>query len=151
MKEELIFGEQIKGIDYRYRPGSYGIVVNSQYQICIVRTATGYALPGGGIEEGETLEQALLREVNEETGFIVSVQQALGTAIHFTHSETEGYIKKGCFYYSCLFRAIEKAPSEKDHTPEWCTYTEALDRLKEKEQAHHWAVRTFFSSETHHP
>ena len=151
MEGLFIFGDQLDGIDYRHRPGAYGIVVNSQYQICIVRTATGYALPGGGIEAGETQEQALLREVNEETGFIVSVQQALGTAIHYTHSETEGYIKKECFYYSCLFRAIEKAPSEADHTPEWCTYTEALDRLKDKEQAHHWAVSIFFSSGIHHP
>lgn len=146
MKEQPIFGEQLDGIDYRHRPGSYGLVVNSLYQICIVRTATGYALPGGGIEPDETKEQALLREVSEETGFVVSIQQPMGTAIHYTHSETEGYIKKECFYYSCLFRSIEKAPTEMDHTPEWCSYMEALDKLKEKEQAHYWAVATFFSS-----
>lgn len=145
MKVQPIFGLPIEGVHYRHRPGSYGIVVNNQYQICIVRTATGYALPGGGIEDGETKEQALLREVSEETGFLVKLGQTIGTAIHYTHSETEGYIQKECFYYSCLFLAIEKAPSEMDHTPEWCSYSEALNRLKEKEQAHHWAVRTFFS------
>jgi 8-oxo-dGTP diphosphatase len=146
MKEVLVFGQPIDGIDYRHRPGSYGIVYNSQYQVCIVRTATGYALPGGGIEDGETKEQALLREVSEETGFVVTIQQPIGRAFHYTHSETEGYIKKECFYYSCFFKAIEKEPSEMDHVPEWCSYAEALDKLKEKEQAHYWAVETFFSS-----
>jgi ADP-ribose pyrophosphatase YjhB (NUDIX family) len=29
--------------------------------------------PGGGIEEGETPEEACLREVEEETGFIVNI------------------------------------------------------------------------------
>ena len=38
-----------------------------------------WSLPKGHIEEGETAEQAAVREVEEETGIIASVQAPLGS------------------------------------------------------------------------
>ena len=32
-----------------------------------------YSLPGGGLEEGETLEENVLREVNEELGIEIKI------------------------------------------------------------------------------
>ena len=37
-------------------------------------------LPGGKVEQGENFDQALIREVLEETGLLISLQRVVGTA-----------------------------------------------------------------------
>lgn len=142
----LVFGIQEAGITYRHRPGAYALIYDQQRNICLVNTPEGYALPGGGIENDESKDEALRREIREETGYKVVIGPYIGTAFHFKHSPKEGYIKKECFYYACSFRFAERAPLEKDHVPEWYTYSEALEKLQEKEPAHFWAVKNFFAS-----
>lgn len=143
---KLIFGVPEAGITYRLRPGAYAVIYNGQGEICLVRVPSGYALPGGGIEGEEIREEALLREVYEETGFGVVLGSYLGSAYHYKLSDIEGYVKKECFYYACAFTAPEREPVEKDHFPEWFPPGEALDRLADKEPAHRWSVETFLES-----
>lgn len=38
---------------------------------------TGWSLPGGAVENDETLEQAVIREVKEETNLIIEVKEVL--------------------------------------------------------------------------
>ena len=56
-----------------FRKIAIGIVENADGEILIQSTTvngvTTYSLPGGGIDEGESEEQAALREVTEETGY----------------------------------------------------------------------------------
>lgn len=59
-----------------YRPASYGVIVKDK-KILLVPARHGYTLPGGGVEEGESNEEALVREVREETGLSVSVGELL--------------------------------------------------------------------------
>lgn len=42
-----------------------------------VDNARGWSLPGGGLEEGETLEDGIVRELIEETGITVKVKELL--------------------------------------------------------------------------
>lgn len=55
--------------------GSAGICINEQMEILMVKSfdAEGWAVPSGGIEEGETPEECCVREVKEETGYDVKV------------------------------------------------------------------------------
>jgi 8-oxo-dGTP diphosphatase len=55
-------GERFKGI----------VLVERRYE------PLGYALPGGFVEVGETLEKAVLREVKEETGLDAQIVKLLG-------------------------------------------------------------------------
>ena len=50
-----------------------------------------FVFPGGGVDEGETPEQAAIREMEEETGLSVSVQRKLAE-IHFGLSEQIYYL-----------------------------------------------------------
>jgi mutator protein MutT len=50
-----------------------------------------YVFPGGGVDEGETPEQAAIREMEEETGLRVTVRRKLAE-IHFGLSEQLYYL-----------------------------------------------------------
>ena len=62
--------------------GVYGIIV-SQNKLVVIKKNGGpyinrYDLPGGSLEDGESLNKAILREVKEETGLTVNNLQQLG-------------------------------------------------------------------------
>lgn len=52
---------------------SSALITDSEGHILIVKNVKGdssyWSLPGGAVEAGETLEQAAIREVKEETGY----------------------------------------------------------------------------------
>ncbi len=56
---------------------TFAAIFNDQNQILLVKRNYGprnWTLPGGSIDDGESLHQATVREVKEETGYIVKTQ-----------------------------------------------------------------------------
>jgi len=62
------------------------VIVNSQNEILLLKRSNKilnpgkWDLPGGTLEKAETLEEALTREIQEETGLKIEVADILGTA-----------------------------------------------------------------------
>lgn len=57
-----------KDKEYIKRPGAYGVIKNVDGLVAIIKTKTGYFLPGGGIEKDESPVECLKRECLEEIG-----------------------------------------------------------------------------------
>ena len=63
------------------RIAAYGVIVNDG-KILLAHWneggRTGWTLPGGGLDDFETAEQAAVREIAEETGYVAELTELLG-------------------------------------------------------------------------
>ncbi|HZP83848.1 MAG TPA: NUDIX domain-containing protein [Chthonomonadaceae bacterium] len=134
------FGEKAAGQEYRLRPGAYAVLFDTQQRIAILRTARGGFLPGGGSEPGETPEQTLAREVQEECGFAVRILERLGEAIEYVYAAEEAayFAKRGVFFRAAL-AGEEGTAREGNSALLWLMPEQAVTALAHGSQV--WAVR----------
>lgn len=68
-------------------PATTAVVTDSHGRILLVRRRDNdlWALPGGGMDLGESIEQAAVREVQEETGLHVEVTGLVGVYSNPNH------------------------------------------------------------------
>jgi 8-oxo-dGTP diphosphatase len=63
----------------RFRVGIFALIFEDGYVLLAHRRDIDWwNLPGGGMEAGETVDEALRREVYEETGLVVEIEQLVG-------------------------------------------------------------------------
>ncbi len=90
----------------KWRPSAYGIVFKGDSVLLSPQFEEGmYDLPGGGIDLGELPEEALVREVKEETGLSVNKPQLIACeSDYFTFRRQKGvYYQTFGLYYLCNF------------------------------------------------
>jgi 8-oxo-dGTP diphosphatase len=109
-----------------FRPSAYGVIIQKN-KILLSKQWDGYDFPGGGIHIGETIEEALLREVKEETGLNIKVGKILTCETSFFKLPKNGkYIHSLLLYYLCHVTSGELSTEflsgdEKNYVdmPEW--------------------------------
>lgn len=66
--------------DLRLRVSAKGVFFNNKNDVLLIKansTVDVWSYPGGGVEEGETLIQAVERELTEETGYFGTVENII--------------------------------------------------------------------------
>ncbi len=124
------YGKQVSAGGVLFRAAGAG------YEVAVIRLKRGevFALPKGLVDEGETPEEAALREVREETGMEGELVAPLGYIRYYYYSREEDtrYFKLVHFF---LIRY--RAGSEEEHDwevegVEWLPLEEALRSLSYK-------------------
>ncbi|WP_304942172.1 NUDIX domain-containing protein [Vallitalea guaymasensis] len=138
MKKLNTFGEEIKG-SFRERNRAAGIVLNDKKEIILMNLTNMYfhMLPGGGVDSNENVEEALYRELKEETGANVEIISELGIVVENLEQRKMKQITY--FYLTKLVGDIQEPnfmpdELEQGYQVEWYSIDEAINILeKEKE------------------
>lgn len=127
MKTIDIFGENYFGTYTQTRDGCRGIIVRDGNILLSREENTDYWLiPGGGMEPGETPEECCVREVREETGYIVKpVKQFL--TLHEYYEEW----RYTSHFFVCEVtgngvQELTRQEQERGLIPRWVSLPEAL-------------------------
>ena len=100
-----------------------GLVTDARGRVLMIRSPRrDWEFPGGQVEEGESLTDALRREVLEETGVIVSVGALVGV-----YSNLKSHIVM--FDFLCGFLGGELTASVESPEVAWVKRDEALARI----------------------
>lgn len=99
----------------RFRLSSYAVIVKDEKVLLLELRSTGkYFLPGGGVELGEKIEDALAREVGEEVGIEVDIIKFLGFKESFFYYDPwdEAY-QNISFFYLCEAKTFDLLDNNK--------------------------------------
>lgn len=114
------------------RPGSYAIILNQKHQLAVMRSQRGSLfLPGGGIENDESREDALIREVIEEAGLKVRIDQEFVNVNEWFYEENlqRNMNKVGYFFLATIEKEAKEGKIE-DYDLLWMPLEEVKAKMK---------------------
>lgn len=118
---------------YMHAPSAGGVVVHGGKLLAITSSRRGtFDLPKGTIEPGESIEQAALREVEEETGYRAIITDALASKTYdFDGRDGKRYRKTVSYFLMKLadeYEPVKNLQEGEDFENEWVSFDEALMR-----------------------
>ena len=140
MKKIQLTNDDYKGYVEHVRHNARGIVVKDGKVLLSHEVKNKrYITPGGGLEEGETLEECCVRELLEETGMKVKpieeymeIEEFFDTWQHFSH------------FFVCELiedtgeRHFTDYEAKANCTNVWMPFEEALEMFANYEKYHSW-------------
>ncbi len=92
IKDSDIFeNPTVEPSEYKLRPTAKGIVLDGDGNIALLSIRDQVGFPGGGVEEGETFEEAFIRECDEEIGCAVGIISTIGKAKQYRAKDVKQY------------------------------------------------------------
>ncbi len=128
MTTQSIFGRNRYWPHTRICEGSRGIVVRDGLLLVSYEQNTDWlVLPGGGLEPGETHAACAVREIREETGFLVEAEEEF-----LVLSEYYGEVRYVSHYFVCSVtgeaaQALTPEEAARGLVPRWLPVREAYD------------------------
>lgn len=107
-----------------YRMSSHAVITNERNQVLLLKATYAdhaWGLPGGGLDQGETIHQALIRECSEELGIPVNIEYLSGVYYH-------PQVNSHTFIFKCKIGAQAKIELSSEHS-EYAWFE--LDELRE--------------------
>lgn len=133
-----------------------GIIAHNGKLLMVKNNKGDYKFPGGGIEGDELVEEALLREIKEETGFnSIEIKEKAGTVIqqNIDKYEKDTYFRMESIYYYCILKddnnigqCLDEYEKNQEFTPEFVSIHEALYNninilLADDKEINPWVLR----------
>lgn len=99
--------------NYRIRRAARAVVTDTDGSIALLhaRIRNYYKLPGGGVEDGEDIAQALTRELLEEVGASADVTQELGVVVEW---RDEPKLKQVSYCFTAVMTSGRGTPTFTD-------------------------------------
>lgn len=141
--EKLIIGQEESNlniicpkennIDYTKRNGAYAIIKMGENKIAIAKENDEYFFLGGGIEQGESEQEALEREIIEETGYTLKNIEYFDTVKSYEYSEQRGNLEITATIYIAEFNEKIAESIEKNEVIV-CNPKDYKDKIKHEYQ-----------------
>jgi 8-oxo-dGTP diphosphatase len=120
------------------RPSAYAFLRDRAGRVAVVRAVDGNFLPGGGIEDGESPEEAIVREALEECGLVVRVGVCVSRVVQFVVTAEGDSVEKRCAFFDARIERANRAAMLPGHETLWLGPASAARILKHDSQM--WAV-----------
>jgi 8-oxo-dGTP diphosphatase len=123
------------------RPAAYALLRTNRGVAVVLAEDGRLFLPGGGLLDGESPEEAVMREVMEECGLAVLCDKRYAEAVQYFTARDGRHYRSHMVFVICCAKATGTDAGFGEHTTLWLTEMPA--QLQFAHAAHAWALRTY--------